>query len=122
MVKLKGKAELVKAEEPKEGKSYIITATEELKTAVQGFNGIRVSLDPIDTKEKARIAEEGKNVATMLWMREEAGFKSKLGSFLDAFTKFLGDEDSALDTDNWHKHEIRIISWKARAREITVIK
>jgi len=122
MVKLKGKAELAKAEEPKDGKSYIITKVEEVKTAVQAFNALRVSLEPVDTKEKGRLEEEGKEVAAMLWMREVAGVKSKLGSFLDAFTQFLGDEDSAMDTDNWLKHEIRIISWKPKAREVTVIK
>lgn len=122
MVKLKGKAELAKAEEPKDGKSYVVTKVEEVKTAVQAFNASRVSLEPVDTKEKTRIKEEGKEVAAMLWMREVAGVKSKLGSFLDAFTQFLGDEDLALDTDNWINHEIRIISWKPKAREITVIK
>lgn len=122
MVQLKGKAELVKSEEPTAGKSYIVTKTEEIKTAVQGFNGIRAEFEPTDTKEKARLKEEGKNVASMLWMRIRAGKTSKLGSFLDAFTAFLGDEDKALDTAKWHGHEVRIISWKERAREITVIK
>ena len=121
MVKLKGKAELAKAEEPKDGRSYVITKVEEVKTAVQGFNSLRVSLDPVDTKEKARMKEEGKEVAAMLWMREVAGVKSKLGSFLDAFSKFLGDEEAALDTDAWLKHEIRIVSWKPKAREVVVI-
>ena len=122
MVQLKGKAELAKTEEPVGGKSYIITKTEEVKTAVQGFNGLRVTFDPTDAKEKAALKEEGKTCCTMLWMRETAGVKSKLGSFLDAFTNFLGDEDLAMDTDNWSKHEIRIISWKEKAREIAVIK
>ena len=122
MVQLKGKAELAKTAEPKEGKSYTITKTEEVKTAVQGFNGLRVTFDPTDTKERAALKEEGKTCCTMLWMRETAGVKSKLGSFLDAFTTFLGDEDSALDTENWLKHEIRIVSWKEKAREVAVIK
>ena len=164
MVQLKGKAELAKSEEPKGGFSYIITAVTEEKTAVQHFNGLRVTLEPTSTKEKARLKEEEKDVASMLWIadavsgepffldfaddsgisthgshshrlnpslwyrdyaaqkREVAGVKSKLGSFLDAFTQFLGDEDLALDTDNWLKHEVRIVSWKEKAREVAIIK
>jgi len=122
MVQLKGRAELAKSVEPTEGKSYIVTGSEEVKTAVQGFNGIRVMLEPTDPKEKARLKEEEKDVASMLWMREVAGAKSKLGAFLDAFTQFFGDEEEALDSSNWHNHEIRIINWKQRAREIAVVK
>ena len=121
MVQLKGKAELAKSIEPTEGKGYYITAVEETKTAVQGFNALRVSLEPAEDKEKKALEELGRDVATMLWMREAAGVKSKLGSFLDAFTQFLGDEDLALDTDSWLKHQIRIVSWKEKAREIAVI-
>lgn len=115
MVQLKGRAELAKAVEPEEGKSYTIVGVEEVKTAVQGFNGIRVQL-------KSSNPKDDKQYATMLWMRETAGIRSKLGAFLDAFTNFLGDEDDALNTDNWLDHEIRIITWKPRAREIAVIK
>ena len=122
MVQLKGKAELAKSEEPKGGQSYIIKKTEQTKTAVQQFDAVRVSLEPINPKEKARLKEEEKDCATMLWMREVAGVRSKLGTFLDAFTQFLGDEDEALDTANWEGHEIRIISWKEKAREVAVIK
>ncbi|MBA7534608.1 hypothetical protein ES705_26857 [subsurface metagenome] len=122
MVQLKGKAELAKTAEPLAGKSYIVTKTEEVKTAVQGFNGLRVTFDPTEAKEKATLKEEGKTCCTMLWMRETAGIRSKLGSFLDAFTTFLGDEDKALNSDNWINHTIRLISWKEKVREITVIK
>ena len=122
MVQLKGKAKLVNAEEPKDGVSYIVKATEETKTAVQGFIAIRVSLEPTDPKEKKRLKEDDVDCTSMLWMRDEAGERSKLGAFLSAFTTFLGDEDEALDTDNWLGHEIRIISWKAKAREMVVIK
>jgi len=120
-VQLKGKAELAKAEEPKEGLSYIVAGSEEVKTSVQGFSGIRVNLDPVDAKEKKRLEEEHKEVAAMLWMREVAGTKSKLGAFLDAFTQHFGDEDEALNTENWIGKKIRIVSWKPRAREVAVL-
>lgn len=114
MVKLKGKAQLVKAIEPEEGGSYEITAVEEVTTAVQTFKGIRVSLTSLKPGDKEEYA-------TMLWMREQAGYKSKLGSFLAAFTAFLDDEEAALDTDNWVGHKVRIISWKPKSREVAVI-
>jgi len=114
MVKLSGKTQLAKAVEPVEGGTYEIVKVEEVKTAVQGFNGLRVvmkSVNPSDTKE----------YATMLWMRETAGQSSKLGSFLAAFTKALGSEEAAMDTDNWAGHKIKIISWTPRKREILVV-
>jgi fructosamine-3-kinase len=114
MVKLSGKTQLAKAVEPAEGGTYEIVKVEEVKTAVQGFSGVRVvlkSINPNDTKE----------YATMLWMRETAGQTSKLGSFIAAFAKALGSEEAAYDTDNWVGHKIRIISWTPRKREIAVI-
>lgn len=111
------KTELAQGVEPNEGAVYVITAVEERTTAVSGYKGIRVSLEPEKRKEG-----DDDIYATMLWSREEAGVKSKLGSFISAFLDFLGDEDMAFDTDNWAKHKIRIISWKAKAREITVLE
>jgi len=113
---LKGRAELAKAVEPIEGASYKITAVEEVKTAVQGFSGLRVSLEPEKRKEG-----DANEYATMVWMREQAGRKSKLGSLLAAFGEFLGDEDEALNTDNWIGHVIRVISWTQRNREVRVM-
>jgi hypothetical protein len=70
------------------------------------------STNPNDTKE----------YATVLWMRDIAGQHSKLGAFIDAFTKFLGSEEAAYDTENWEGHKIRIISWTPRKREIRVVE
>jgi len=113
---VKIEARLAKGEEPKEGGIYKIVAVEEVKTAVQGFNGYRVLL------KSTKKGEEDVEYATMLWKREAAGAKSKLGAFLAAFTEFLGDEDAALETDNWINHTIRIVSWKPKDREIKVLE
>jgi len=110
---LAGKTRLAKAVEPEEGESYLITKVEEIKTQVQGFQGLRVSLK---SEKKSNV-----EYATMLWLREAAGAKSKLGAFLSAFEKFFGSEEEALQYSNWVNHKIRIISWKPRAREIVVI-
>lgn len=108
---------LAKGVEPKEGQVYIIIDVKETTTAVQGFKGYRVKLDP----EKRKKGDEDE-YATMLWAREEAGIKSKLGAFMAGFLDFYGDEDKAFDTDNWLKHKVRIMSWKQRDRDIDVLE
>lgn len=115
MVDLRGKAKLVDVVEPEEGKSYIIGDTEEIKTPVQGFTGLRISM-------KSVKKDDEENYATVLWLRDEAGKKSKLGAFLDAFTNFFDTEAEAMETENWVGHEIRFVVWKSKNREITVIK
>lgn len=112
------KSELAEGVEPEEGRTYAITEVEVgQKTEVQGFVGHRVQLEP--TKRK----KDDENVyATMLWDREQAGVKSKLGSFLAGFLDFYGDEDIAFNTDNWIGCVIRVVKWAARDREIEIIE
>jgi len=107
--------ELAEGVEPTEGHTYFVTEVEETKTAVQGFSGYRVGLEP--TKRKAD--DDGK-YATMLWKREQAGITSKLGSFMAAFLDFYGDEDKAFDTDNWIGCTVRIVKWAPKQREVEV--
>jgi len=107
---------LVTAVEPTEGQTYTIVDVEQLKTIRQGFNGVRVRLEP----EKRRKEDEA-NYASMLWTREEAGAKSKIGSFIAGFRDFFGDEDKAQDTDNWKGHKVRFDKWREANRAITVV-
>ena len=111
------KTTLAEAIEPKEGRTYVVTEVEERKTDVQGFVGQRVKFEPTERK-----ADDDEDYATMLWSREEAGVKSKLGSFMAAFLDYLGDEDLAFETDNWVGCTIRIVKWQPRDREIEVIE
>lgn len=110
------KAELAEGVEPTEG-LYVVQEVVETKTAVQGFSGYRVSLEPT----KRKTGDE--NVyATMLWSREQAGVASKLGSFMSAFLGHFGDEDTAFDTDNWIGCTIRINKWAPKNRQVEVIE
>jgi hypothetical protein len=109
--------ELADAVEPVEGQTYIVTAVEEIKTAVQTFAGLRVSLEP----EKRKKDDEN-DYATMLWSRDVAGIRSKLGAFISAFLEFFDDEEKAMETDNWKGHKVRIVSWKSKDREIQVLE
>jgi len=114
MVKIK--TELAESVEPEEGKTYVITGVENITTAVQSFQGVRVSM-------KSTLAKDENKYATVLWARERAGITSKLGSFMAAFLAFFdGSEEKAYDTDNWIGHTIRFNKWKAKNREVTVIK
>ena len=102
--------------EPREGGRYTITAVEEVTTAVRGYKGLRVSM------KNATDKNDTETYTTMLWLRETAGLRSKLGAFIAAFTKFLGDEEKALDPDNWIGHTIYVVSWQERNREIRVVE
>ena len=108
-----GGIRVVTAMEPEEGKTYIITKVEEVKTAVRGFNGIRVTM-------KSTNPKDNNEYATMLWLREVAGPGSKLGAFLMAFKKALGENGT--DTQHWVNKTIRIVSWQPRRREIVVVE
>jgi len=83
--------------EPYAGLVAKITNAEVIETQRQHFNGIRVSL----------VDKEGNEYATMLWLRDTVGQRSKLGAFITA----LGD-----DTDEWIGKWIRFVSWDRNAR------
>jgi hypothetical protein len=115
VVILKGKVQLAEGLEPEEGKVYEITRVEEVETLIQRLKGLRVVMKSIDPKDL-------NTYATMLWYREVAGTKSKLGAFIKAFKDFLGSEEAAMDTNNWIGHKVRFISWSPRKREVRVIE
>ena len=110
--------------EPEETESYLIESTEQIKTQVQGFDGLRVVLSNVHTEDEATYA-------TMLWTREVASSNSKLGAFITAFSDYIekkgliGKDNEPLDpadTDNWLDHTVKIVSWRAKKREIVVVK
>lgn len=111
------KATLAEGVEPKEGHTYTVTEAEETKTAVQGFDAHRIKFEPTERK-----ADDEDEYASMLWTREEAGARSKLGSFMAAFLEHYGDEDIAFDTDNWIGCVVRIVKWADKNRVVEVIQ
>lgn len=115
MVQLKGKTELATGKDIEEGKTYKITAVEEIKTAVQGYNGLRVVMASTNPKDK-------ETYATVLWLRDRASATSKLGSFISAFLEFFGNEDEAMNTENWVGKTIRVTSWTPKKRTIVVVE
>jgi hypothetical protein len=88
--------------EPQEGHTYTITSAELFTSTVRAYKGLRVNLEEAD----------GTKVVAPLWMREIAGEKSKLGSFV----KCLGD-----DTDKWVGHKIKFVAWRQNNREINQV-
>lgn len=77
-----------------------------------------------------RKAKDKNEYVSMLWSRDVASVKSKLGSFLSAFCSFFDEEDKDpeteecqyMDTDNWLGHKILFTSWKAKNRAVEVVE
>ena len=111
------KTTLAKGVEPIEGQAYKVLEISEVTTAVSGFKGYRVKLEPLRRKE-----DDDKEYASMLWKREEAGISSKLGSFMAAFLEHYGDEDVAFDTDSWIGATVLFKKWEPRNRAIEVVE
>ena len=76
-----------------------IIATEEVKTQVQGYTGIRCRVKTL----------EGEEYGEMLWERPEVGVKSKIGAFMSVF---------GTETDLWLHKWVRILKWEQKDREI----
>lgn len=94
------KVEVVKRQpEPEQGITYTIKEVEVFTSPKQGYKGARVALeDAMQNKTE-----------TVLWLRDQATTKSKLGTFIAA----LGD-----DTDTWIDKRILIKSWRDGNRDI----
>lgn len=90
--------------EPIEGHIYVIAEAELFTSQVRSYKGLRVSMKDV---------ADGAEVVTALWMREVAGTKSKLGSFISV----LGD-----DTDAWTGKKIKFVTWRPNDRKIEVLQ
>jgi hypothetical protein len=90
--------------EPIEGHIYLITETELFTSPVRSYKGLRVSMKDV---------VDGTEVVAVLWMRDIAGEKSKLGSFVSV----LGDE-----SDSWVGKKIKFVTWRPGDRKIEVIQ
>lgn len=80
-----------------------IVKAEVTQTLVRGLRGVRVEFE--DGK--------GNRYATMLWIRERVGDKSKLGAFI----KVLGKRPST-----WVGKKVRIKKWSPREREVELVE
>jgi hypothetical protein len=85
-----------------EGLVGTIIRAEKVKTQRMGYEGIRVVVQD----------EKGNQYGEMLWIREQVGTRTKLGTFIVA----LGN-----DTRKWLMKKIRVISWKPKDRAIEVL-
>jgi hypothetical protein len=88
--------------EPKENETYTITEVETFTSQVRAYKGLRVTM----------VTANNETAVSALWLREVAGKKSKLGSFLTA----LGT-----NTDNWVNKRIRFVAWRDKNREIQLV-
>jgi len=86
-----------------EGLVGTIIRAEKVKTMRMGYNGVRVVVQD----------EKGNQYGEMLWIRDQVGTRTKLGTFITA----LGN-----DTRKWINKKIRIVSWKPKDRAIEVLE
>ena len=87
---------------PVEGQIYKITKAETFNSQVRNYAGVRVELED----------KKGNKFLEVLWVREIAGPKSKVGSFIVA----LGKEPA-----KWVGKTIRLTSWLEKNRAIQVV-
>ena len=113
--------------EPEEKTEYTIidvSPTNEKKT--KGFAGITITFNPV----KPTPQNEKLSIKTTAWYgtSDTIGSKSKLGCFISGFSEYfesVGNThqesiDMAQDTNNWLNHNIKIISWRDKKRQIVV--
>lgn len=111
--------------EIEEGEQYqIVNITDSVS---KGFKGLSIEFSPKkQTEQNAKIKYR---VTAWLGQNDTVGTRSKLGCFISAFTDYFENEngdtqkalDKANDTDSWKGHYIKVISWRAKNREIKVI-
>lgn len=97
-----------------ESEKYIITKAEEVTTDKSQYKAIKVTM-------KSTNQNDENEYATMLWLSDTIPSNSKLGAFIDAFNKFLKEENAGYNTNNWLNHKINVKTWRNKQREIEVI-
>jgi hypothetical protein len=111
--------------EIEDGEQYIIVNVSE--NTSKGFKGIVIEFTPKKQTEENRKTKY--QITAWLGQNDTVGTRSKLGCFISAFTDFFeakdGNTEKALElaqnTENWGTHLIKVISWKAKDREVKVL-
>ena len=114
-------------QEIEESEQYqIVNVTENTS---KGFKGLSIEFKP---KKQTSDNEKIKyRVTAWLGQNDTVGTRSKLGAFISAFTDYFEMQaeiplttqeaiNKAQDTENWKGHYIKVISWRAKNREIKV--
>ena len=111
--------------EPEEGEIYQIVNVGE--SVAKGYKGISIEFTPKKQTEENKKTQY--RITAWLGQNDTVGTRSKLGSFISAFTDYYeakeGDTQKGLemaqDTANWITHFVKIVEWKNKNREIKVI-
>ena len=80
--------EITESNPPEEGHNYRIDSAEVTTTEVSGYKGIRLGLVEVGKSKPFKDIEvDGQIVekSSMLWIRPQAGSKSKLGCIISGF-------------------------------------
>jgi hypothetical protein len=117
--------------EPEEGEKYKIINVSDANA--KGYKGITIEFTP--EKQTEQNKKINYRITAWLGQNETVGTKSKLGSFISAFTDYFeanasdGIREDAIeealemaqDTDKWLNHTVKIVSWRNKNREVKVI-
>lgn len=82
---------------------YVVVGAEEFISEVEGYHGLRVTLD----------GGTDDLIAIPLWVSEVVSRKSKLGAFMVALTP---------DYKKWGGERIKVTRWNNKDREVIKIK
>jgi len=104
------------------GHRYLIKSAKVTETQREKYKGVRVGLVEVDNENvpipDLETNNDGETNSSMLWIQDECGTKTKLGSFMVG----LGSvENPQQDTDEWVNHYIEIVAWSRANREIKVV-
>ncbi len=118
-------------QEIEESEQYQIVNVSE--NTSKGFKGLSIEFKP---KKQTEQNEKIKyRITAWLGQNDTVGTRSKLGCFISAFTDYfevngkVGEVpltvqeaiNKAQDTENWKGHYIKVISWRAKNREIKIV-
>lgn len=118
-------------QEIEEGEQYQIVNVSD--NTSKGYKGLSIEFLPKkQTEQNVKIKYR---ITAWMGQNDTVGTRSKLGCFISAFTDYfetkndsnnvqLNTDDAlkmAQDTDKWEGHFVKIISWRAKNREIKVI-
>lgn len=121
---------LVEYKEPIVGETYVIyDATETSREFADDKGGKRtVECINVDYEPVERKADDKTRYRATLWVPDnrEVAPSGKLGSHLEAFADYFGEDSESLvktlEPKEWAGKKVKIIKWSDRARQIEVIR
>lgn len=105
---------VINEKEIQENGKYEIVSVKDFKSP-QNQIGLKVILKSLNENDTQKYS-------CILWTRDNAGIKSKIGAFIVALSGIDAEgTPQKTDTDEWIGEQILVNIWKEKDRKITVI-